>query len=71
MEYVYLLSHVHPLKSRDDEKLIGIYRTEDEAKAAIQRLLPQPGFSLCPGGFVIDSYGLDEDHWTEGYVTTE
>jgi hypothetical protein len=39
MEDVYLLWHVHELEGReDDTKFIGVYRTEDDARAAIGRL---------------------------------
>jgi len=68
MERVYILHHVR----RDDEygddaKLIGVYRTEEKAKEAIERLSPQPGFRDHPEGFQIDPYELDEDNWTEGF----
>lgn len=69
-EQVFLLWHVHDLgNGHDDEKLIGVYRTEDEAKAAIKRLCTQPGFVDAPSGFQICAYRVDEDHWTEGYST--
>jgi len=66
MEAVYLLTHVHQLKSDDDEKVIGIYRTEADARAAIVRLSTQPGFAASLDGFVIDKYELNQDHWTGG-----
>jgi hypothetical protein len=69
METVFVLSHIHPLESENDEKLIGVYRSEEAAKSAIARAGRLPGFADCPEGFVIDAYELDRDHWTEGYVT--
>ena len=67
---VFILWHVHELESgNDDEKLIGVYQCEDDAKAAIERLRPQPGFKDTPEGFQIDRYEINKDHWTEGYVT--
>ena len=70
MESVFLLWHVHrlPESSDDDEKLIGAYRTEEDANAAIVRLRDRPGFSESPVGFHIDEYELNKDHWKEGYV---
>jgi len=70
MNQVFLLWHVHEFEDReDDEKLIGVYRSEDDAKAAIERVRTQPGFADTPNGFQICPYELNLDHWTEGYVT--
>ena len=70
MEAVFLLWHVHEIEpGNDDEKLIGVYRTEDDAKSAIERLRTQPGFVDVPDGFQICPYELNVDHWTDGYVT--
>jgi hypothetical protein len=69
LETVFLLWHVHEFHdSKDrDEKLIGAYRTEEDAKAAIIRLADKPGFREAPAGFHISKYDLNKDHWTEGY----
>jgi hypothetical protein len=48
---------------------IGVYRTESDAQAAIERLAIQPGFVDLPEGFQFCAYQLNKDHWTEGYVT--
>jgi hypothetical protein len=70
MDIVFLLWHLHEIElGNDDEKLIGVYRTEDDAKSAIERLRTQPGFVDIPDGFQICPYELNADHWTEGYVT--
>ncbi|WP_225563077.1 hypothetical protein [Rhodanobacter sp. DHG33] len=60
-------------------KMIGVYRTLDAAKAAVDRLSTRPGFAESPvvvdpdtnqvDGFYIGEYELDEDHWTEGFIT--
>jgi hypothetical protein len=72
MDVVFLLWHVHEFTDgTDDEKLIGVYRTEDDAKLAIGRLGTQPGFVDLPNGFQICPYRLNEDHWTEGYFTPD
>jgi hypothetical protein len=52
----------------DTELLIGVYRTEDAAKAAIVRLKNQPGFRDYPQGFNIYENILDKDHWEEGFA---
>ena len=70
MEAVFLLWHINRTSSREeDEKLVGVYRTEDEAKAAIARLTHQPGFRDTPDAFEIAKYELNKDHWTEGFLT--
>jgi hypothetical protein len=63
-DVVYVLSHID---SYEDEKLIGVYRTEDDALAAVERTKEKPGFSEKGGRFVIDKYELNQDHWTEGF----
>ncbi len=68
---VFLLWHVHEISAHnDDEKLIGVYRTEEDARAAILRMRDKPGFKGASEGFQIDKYELNKDHWIEGYVTT-
>ncbi|MBI1354778.1 MAG: hypothetical protein GC160_10550 [Acidobacteria bacterium] len=67
MDLVYLLSHVRDEPGND--KVIGIYRSEAAATAAIERMKKKPGFSDYPDGFVVDKYKLDEDNWTEGFFT--
>ena len=52
----------------DTELLIGIYRTQEDAKAAIGRLNDKPGFVDFPQGFMAETYELNKDHWTEGFV---
>jgi len=69
MDAVFLLWHTHRLRDEDDDKLIGVYRTEQDAKAAVQRLSSKPGFINTPEGFHVDSYELNKDHWTDGYFT--
>ena len=65
---VYVLWHVHSVSGTDDEKLIGIYRSEEDAKAAVERLKKKPGFRETQDGFSIDKYQLNRDAWEEGFV---
>ena len=68
--YVFIVHHVHQLaENADDVKLIGVYSTEESARAAITRLSLQPGFCETASGFQLERYSVDEDHWTEGFVT--
>lgn len=67
---VFVVQHVHEIDEDDgDVKLIGVYSTEQKAKAGIERLSLQPGFRDAKGGFQVDRYTVDGDHWTEGFVT--
>ena len=67
---VFVLQHV-AREGQDDEdvKFLGVYSSRRSADAAVQRLVLQPGFDRYPEGFQIDEYELDQDHWTEGFVT--
>jgi len=59
-------------QERDDcdvgELFIGVYSTEYEAKAAIERVKSQKGFIDFPEGFRIHPYELNKDHWTQGFI---
>jgi len=68
MESVFLLWYVLEGSADDDELLIGVYTTELEATAAIERLKGKPGFVYYPDGFQIHPYSLNRDGWTEGFV---
>ena len=52
-----------------DEKLIGIYSSENDAQEAIKRIKTKPGFRDFPDGFQIDEYEIGKDNWPEGFVT--
>jgi len=72
METVCILWHLN----YGDEKLIGVYASEADTKAAVDRLKDKPGFKEAPeiiqdldeNGFMIGPYELGKDHWTEGFV---
>jgi hypothetical protein len=66
---VYLLWFVRErAESEDTELLIGVYPTEQDAQAAIERLKEKPGFIRYPQGFQIHDRILGKDSWTEGFV---
>jgi len=67
---VFVLHHVHTFDSgEEDVKMLGVYSSLEQAEAAIERLKAKPGFSDTPEGFIVDRYVMNEDCWTEGYVT--
>jgi len=52
----------------DTELLVGVYRNEENAHAAIERLKGQPGFRDFPEGFKAYEHHLDKDGWEEGFT---
>ena len=68
-EVVHLLWFVKemPEGQEDIELLIGVYSSEGEARAAIDRLKDKRGFADFWQGFQICPYELNHDHWTEGF----
>ena len=69
---VHVVQHVRPALEPDGAeavKFIGVYSSDAHARAAIERLRVQPGFCDWPDGFHVEPYTLDEDSWTEGFVT--
>jgi hypothetical protein len=68
MDSVYVLWHVHNAQGIEDEKLIGVYRSAEDAKEAIERLKNKPGFRDTQNGFLIDEHPLNRDSWEEGFA---
>lgn len=66
---VYLLWHANDLDEEVDVKLLGVYSSYQKAEAARLQVSDKPGFQQHLEGFHIDRYELDEDQWTEGFVT--
>ena len=52
----------------DDGLLIGVYESEDAAKAAVERLGAKRGFAEYPAGFQIQTRELNQDSWTDGFI---
>jgi hypothetical protein len=69
MDSVFILWHRHETNGDTDEKLIGVYRTREDAGVAIGRLQDKSGFKDTRDGFEIHEYVLGRDGWTEGYIS--
>ena len=69
-DVVHLLWFVKemPDGQEDIELLIGVYASEDEARAAIDRVKNKRGFVEYQDGFQICPYQLNRDHWAEGFI---
>jgi len=65
---VHLLWFVQEWEQEEDtELLIGVYDSEANARAAIERLRDKPGVVDFPQGFQIASREVNKDHGTEGF----
>jgi hypothetical protein len=72
MDSAFILFHVRKDDEHgDDSKIVGIYRSGEAAQAAILRVADKPGFRDNPGGFMVDRYEMDKDHWTEGFGSSD
>ena len=72
---VYVLWHVYELTDdfgkHDEEKLIGIYSTEEKARNAIQSHKDLEGFKDLPlECFEIHEYEVDRSSWNDGFNNT-
>lgn len=65
---VYLLWHSYESELSEDEKLVGAYASESDAKLAIERLKNKPGFCYYPDGFEISECRLGQDIWESGFA---
>lgn len=71
MTVLYMLWHCYqpdPDVDHDEEKFIGIYSTEEKARAALEQLRTEPGFRDYPDGFYIHPQRVDATGWDEGFV---
>lgn len=72
---VYLLQHSYKYEicegvKTDETKIIGIYSTEEKAQEAKEQFKIKKGFDRFPEDcFYIDEYKLDQDNWTDGFIT--
>ena len=81
MTSVFLPEHLHVMNDGEESvKTLGIYSSRDAALAAVERFRVLPGLRDIPNmadhdkpgpaeGFCIDEYKINQDSWTEGYVT--
>ncbi len=57
----------------DDLKILGAYSSEQKAQERLARARELPGFREEPDcfliDFLIDLYTLDEDRWSEGFIS--
>ncbi len=67
MENVYILHHVYEYDELEEVRVIGVYKTENKAKAALNILRQKNDFNEYPNGFYINEYQLNKSRWTEGF----
>ena len=66
---VYLLQHSRDIENEEDVKMIGVYSSFEKAQEGQDRAAKLEGFRDFQDGFSIDEYSVDEDCWTDGFVT--
>ncbi len=71
---VFLLWHVYELTdgdgTRDEEKFIGVFSSEEKAKDAIEQLKGKEGFRDHPVScFEIHKEKMNQPGWVDGFVT--
>jgi hypothetical protein len=64
-DQVFILYHI---REEGQLLLVGAYRSEEDAKAAIERLKGKPGFAQYPDDFEYHAYDLGADIWGEGFT---
>jgi len=69
MKRVFVLFHSYENDDGyDEEKMIGVYSSEEKAKETIEKLKNVEGFCDYPVDcFGIDEYEIDKDHWVGGF----
>ena len=71
MTHVYMLWHIHDLGDEEDWKFVGVYSSPEAVDAARRRVAALPGFRDTPDSFRVERVAVDEDQWTQGFVTVD
>jgi len=56
-------------EGHDDFKIIGVYSSSEAAQEGIDRARTLAGFLEEPDCLIIGTYTLDDDCWTDGFVS--
>lgn len=74
-ECVYLLQHTYSYGEQseyEENKIIGIYSSRDNAEKELKKYLKLPGFNEYDSScFSIDEYIVDKGEWNEGFVKAQ
>lgn len=62
---VFILWHEN--KNTGDQKLLGVFSSEQNAANAKVFYLEISGFRDSPDGFLMDRYEIDRKQWVEGF----
>jgi len=70
MTDVFIVSFDRQLPSgEDDERLLGVYSTEQKAQAALARFKAQPEFRDHSECLAAEPFTLDETSFKEGFIS--
>jgi hypothetical protein len=68
---VFCLWYIEDAVQMAGGKLVGIFSTVDVATAARIALTADNGFLAEPEGWPLDTYVVNEDHWTSGFESVD
>ncbi len=69
MAHVFVMWHRYVNEfGVEDEKGIGVFSSEENARRVAEQLRTQPGFRSHPDGFQILECTVDQTSWQEGLV---
>lgn len=68
---VYLLWHTRVDGDDEDDKLLGVFSSQENAEEAKQNALTKAGFKDYPDGFCIVEYEINKQEWLDGFVTID
>jgi hypothetical protein len=63
MQSVFVLLHAYQIDGKIEDKLLGIFSSENNAIEVLIAAQRQPGFSDYPYDFYLYEYDLDQDYW--------
>ena len=66
---IYVLLHEYELDGYDQTKTLGVYSSHALAEKAQAYFSQQEGFRDYPDGFVVHKCRLDQNLWSEGFIT--
>ena len=68
MKTVYLLHHTARVGRDEDVKLVGVFRSKEDAERVIAQLKDKSGFRDAGGEWSCHEHEIGKFHWQEGYV---
>ncbi|PQA97205.1 hypothetical protein B0A69_01625 [Chryseobacterium shigense] len=65
---IFSVSHIYTIdRYLDDERIIGVFSSLEEAQQNVDELKQQPGFKEHPEDFMVGEIELNKLLWTSGF----